>query len=45
MLHRIVVEQIGAMMVLPNKLPIILSTTVPSQTLKTPQPEVSNQAY
>nr|XP_018902831.1 PREDICTED: extended synaptotagmin-2 [Bemisia tabaci] len=39
MLHRIVVEQIGAMMVLPNKLPIILSTTVPSQTLKTPQPE------
>jgi hypothetical protein len=34
------VEQISAMMVLPNKLPIVLSEEVPPQTIKTPEPAV-----
>lgn len=41
MLRRVIVEQIGAIMVLPNKLPIALSTEVPSIALKMPEPEVS----
>lgn len=41
MLRRIIVEQIGAIMVLPNKLPITLSTEVPSIALKMPEPEVN----
>lgn len=40
MLRRIIVEQVAAMMVLPNKLPIKLSEAVPSTTLKFPEPEV-----
>lgn len=40
MLRRIIVEQIGAIMVLPNKLPISLSDEVPSIALKMPEPEV-----
>lgn len=40
MLRRIIVEQISAVMVLPNKLPIILSPEVPATVLKTPEPEV-----
>ncbi|XP_031626482.1 extended synaptotagmin-2 isoform X3 [Contarinia nasturtii] len=39
MLRRIIIEQIGAIMVLPNKLPISLSDEVPSITLKMPEPE------
>nr|XP_022907174.1 extended synaptotagmin-2 isoform X1 [Onthophagus taurus] len=39
MLRRIVVEQIAAMMVLPNKLPIKLSDTVEAAELKIPEPE------
>jgi len=38
MLRRIIVEQIGAIMVLPNKLPIALSNEVPSIALKMPEP-------
>lgn len=41
MLRRIIIEQIGAIMVLPNKLPISLSNEVPSIALKMPEPEVS----
>ncbi|XP_034230124.1 extended synaptotagmin-1 isoform X2 [Thrips palmi] len=38
-LRRIIVEQVAALMVLPNKLPITLSDVVPAQILKTPEPE------
>lgn len=41
MLRRIIVEQIGAIMVLPNKLPIALSSDVPAIALKMPEPEVN----
>ncbi|XP_017465615.1 PREDICTED: extended synaptotagmin-2-B [Rhagoletis zephyria] len=39
LLRRIIVEQIGAVMVLPNKLPITLSNEVPAISLKMPEPE------
>uniref|UniRef100_A0A1B6EBI7 Extended synaptotagmin-2 n=1 Tax=Clastoptera arizonana TaxID=38151 RepID=A0A1B6EBI7_9HEMI len=39
MLRRVIVEQVAALMVLPNKLPIKLSDAVPAQTLKFPEPE------
>lgn len=45
MLRRIIVEQIGAIMVLPNKLPIVLSNEVPSSALKMPEPEVIEMIY
>lgn len=41
LLRRIIVEQIGNIMVLPNKLPITLSNEVPATALKMPEPEVS----
>lgn len=44
MLRRIIIEQIGAIMVLPNKLPISLSNEVPSIAIKMPEPEV-NQTF
>lgn len=40
MLRKIIVEQIGAIMVLPNKLPIQLSDAVAAHDLKMPEPEV-----
>ncbi|XP_044743931.1 extended synaptotagmin-2-A isoform X2 [Chrysoperla carnea] len=39
MLRRIIVEQVAAMMVLPNKLPIVLSDSVDLISLKMPEPE------
>ncbi|XP_075219377.1 extended synaptotagmin-like protein 2 isoform X2 [Lycorma delicatula] len=39
LLRRVIVEQVAAMMVLPNKLPILLSDAVPAQTLKFPEPQ------
>ncbi|XP_065356125.1 extended synaptotagmin-2 isoform X1 [Calliphora vicina] len=39
LLRRIIVEQIGNVMVLPNKLPITLSDEVPATALKMPEPE------
>ncbi|KAL9890728.1 extended synaptotagmin-like protein 2 isoform 1-T4 [Glossina fuscipes fuscipes] len=39
LLRRIIVEQIGNIMVLPNKLPISLSDEVPAASLKMPEPE------
>jgi Ca2+-dependent lipid-binding protein len=39
LLRRIIVEQIAAIMVLPNKLPFILNDKVPAYKLKMPQPE------
>jgi Ca2+-dependent lipid-binding protein len=39
LLRRIIVEQIAAIMVLPNKLPFILNDKVAAHTLKMPQPE------
>lgn len=39
LLRRIIVEQIGNIMVLPNKLPITLSDEVPATALKMPEPE------
>lgn len=41
LLRRIIVEQVANMMVLPNKLPIRLSDSIPANTLKTPEPEVN----
>ncbi|XP_012262341.2 extended synaptotagmin-3 isoform X2 [Athalia rosae] len=38
-LRKAIIEQIGAIMVLPNKLPIALSPEVPPELLKTPEPE------
>ncbi|XP_058455222.1 extended synaptotagmin-2 isoform X3 [Malaya genurostris] len=38
-LRKIIVEQVAAIMVLPNKLPIILNDGVPALTLKMPEPE------
>ncbi|XP_063707613.1 extended synaptotagmin-2 isoform X3 [Culicoides brevitarsis] len=38
-LRRIIVEQVAAIMVLPNKLPIVLNDTVPAHQLKMPEPE------
>lgn len=40
-LRKIIVEQVAAIMVLPNKLPIVLSDGVPALSLKMPEPEVS----
>lgn len=40
MLRRIIIEQIGAIMVLPNKLPISLNKEVPAIALNMPEPEV-----
>lgn len=45
MLRRIIVEQVAAMMVLPNKLPIKLSDAFPAQTLKFPEPEVFTATF
>lgn len=39
-LRKVIVEQISNMMVLPNKLPIVLSETVPAVAIKLPEPEV-----
>lgn len=44
-LRKVIVEQIAAIMVLPNKLPITLSDQVPQQILKMPEPEVSLFLY
>lgn len=44
-LRKVIVEQVAAIMVLPNKLPITLSDQVPQQTLKMPEPEVSTFKY
>ncbi|XP_058821866.1 extended synaptotagmin-2 isoform X3 [Topomyia yanbarensis] len=38
-LRKIIVEQVAAIMVLPNKLPIILNEGVPAVSLKMPEPE------
>ncbi|XP_049535380.1 extended synaptotagmin-2 isoform X1 [Anopheles darlingi] len=38
-LRKIIVEQVAAIMVLPNKLPIVLSDGVPALSLKMPEPE------
>ncbi|XP_070496285.1 extended synaptotagmin-2 isoform X1 [Chironomus tepperi] len=38
-LRRIIIEQVAAMMVLPNKLPIILSDQIEALSLKMPEPE------
>ncbi|KAJ9595368.1 hypothetical protein L9F63_027246, partial [Diploptera punctata] len=38
-LRRIIVEQVANIMVLPNKLPIVLSDEVPATILKMPEPE------
>lgn len=38
-MQRIISEQVAAMMVLPNKYPIVLSEEVSAQVLKTPEPE------
>lgn len=38
-LRRIIIEQVAAIMVLPNKLPIVLNDTVPAHQLKMPEPE------
>lgn len=40
MLRKIIVEQVAAIMVLPNKLPITLSDEVAASTLMMPEPEV-----
>ncbi|KAH8311734.1 hypothetical protein KR044_007758, partial [Drosophila immigrans] len=45
LLRRIIVEQIGNVMVLPNKLPISLSEEVSAVALKMPEPEVSLVQY
>ncbi|PSN49951.1 Extended synaptotagmin-2 [Blattella germanica] len=44
-LRRIIVEQVASIMVLPNKLPIILSDEVPSTILKMPEPEGKSDPY
>uniref|UniRef100_A0A2M4A0N4 Putative phosphoinositide 3-kinase n=1 Tax=Anopheles triannulatus TaxID=58253 RepID=A0A2M4A0N4_9DIPT len=38
-LRKIIVDQVAAIMVLPNKLPIVLSDGVPALSLKMPEPE------
>lgn len=38
-LRRIIIEQVAAFMVLPNKLPIILSEEIEALSLKMPEPE------
>lgn len=38
-LRKIIIEQVAAIMVLPNKLPIILNDGVPALSLKMPEPE------
>lgn len=45
MLRKIIVEQVAAIMVLPNKLPITLSNEVAASTLKMPEPEVISIKY
>lgn len=45
LLRRIIVEQVAAMMVLPNKMAIQMSDEVPAQALKMPEPEVFHIIY
>lgn len=40
MLRKVVVEQVAAMMVLPNKFPIKLSEDIEAAELKAPEPKV-----
>lgn len=40
MLRKVVIEQVAAMMVLPNKFPIKLSDDVDAAELKAPEPKV-----
>lgn len=40
MLRKIIIDQVGAVMVLPNKLPITLNDSISAATLKMPEPDV-----
>lgn len=40
-LRKTIVEQIAAIVVLPNKIIVPLSEEIPMETLKVPEPEVS----
>lgn len=45
LLRKVIIEQIGAIMVLPNKLPITLNADVLASTLKMPEPEVGSRLW
>lgn len=45
MLRKVIAQQVAAMMVLPNKLPIVLSNDIAKQVVKLPEPEVGVQLY
>lgn len=45
MLRKIISEQVAAMFVLPNKFSIPLCAEVPAESIKTPEPEVSNLLF
>lgn len=39
-LRKVISQQVAALMVLPNKLPIVLSKDIPTHIVKLPEPEV-----
>lgn len=40
-LRKVIAQQVAALMVLPNKLPIVLSNEIAAHVVKLPEPEVS----
>lgn len=40
-LRKVIAQQVAATMVLPNKLPIVLSNEIAAHIVKLPEPEVS----
>lgn len=44
-LRKVIAQQVAAMMVLPNKLPIVLSNDIARQVVKLPEPEVGVRLY
>jgi len=41
-LRKVISQQVAATMVLPNKLPVVLSNEIPTHVVKLPEPEVCN---
>jgi len=44
-IRKVIAQQVAALMVLPNKLPIVLSNEIAAHIVKLPEPEVSVYQY
>lgn len=42
-IRKVIAQQVAALMVLPNKLPVVLSNEIATHIVKLPEPEVSVQ--